>query len=207
MGASGYHSESCCCAKLRHQCRCHCLLLPRGQMATGLMSRDDELAHHLLPSITVSIKVANGLSSIARLGALKKLTFNYLCLHRSSFQQRLMGVSWVISFTVQHGRPVTGRKGMCGVEAARQKQSLNLRLTQVSDCCSSAWRSRSLVLPGRKCSLWILRLHRRAGHQGTADWRWRPVLTRNSREIKVGAACCRPSKVLKKKWDKNSKPN
>lgn len=35
------------------------------------MSRDDELAHRLLPSFT--IKVANKLSSIAKLGALNKL--------------------------------------------------------------------------------------------------------------------------------------
>lgn len=53
MGESGYRSESCCCAELRHRCHCRCLLLPPGQMATGLMSRDDELAHHLLPSVRV----------------------------------------------------------------------------------------------------------------------------------------------------------
>lgn len=120
MEESGYHSESCCCAELRHRCHCHCLLLPPGQMAMGLMSRDDELAH-LLPSIT--IKVANELSSIAQLGALNKLTFNYLCLHWSSFQQRLMGVSRVIRFTVQHGHPATGRKCKW-VEEERQKHTV-----------------------------------------------------------------------------------
>lgn len=39
---SGCRSESCCSAGLRPQCRCHCLLLPPGQMETYLQTRQDK---------------------------------------------------------------------------------------------------------------------------------------------------------------------